>query len=73
MADPSKTDPPQPARPGLNPGLQRGVDREYADSLHGSEPMATVSVKKNGPAVWPVIWAVVTIGLILLTLWLVFG
>lgn len=39
--------------------------------MHGSEPLATVSVKKGGPAVWPVIWAVVTIALVLLTIWLV--
>lgn len=73
MAKAPKTDPPQLARPGLNPGLQRGVDRDYAESQHGSEPMETISVKNNGPAVWPVIWAVVTIGLVLLTLWLIFG
>ena len=73
MAKPPKSDPSQPSREGLNPRLNRGVDRDYAESQHGSEPMATISVKKNGPAVWPVIWAVVTIGLILLTLWLFFG
>lgn len=58
-------------RPGLNPDLKRSVDSGYSDQMHGSEPLATVSVKKGGPAVWPIIWAVVTIGLILLTVWLV--
>lgn len=73
MAKAPKTDPSQPSRSGLNPGLQREVDRDYAESQHGSEPMATISVKKNRTDVWPVIWAVVTIGLVLLTLWLIFG
>lgn len=57
----------------LNPRLHKGVDREFTEGQHGSAPMETISVKNNGPAVWPVIWAVVTIGLIVLTLWLIFG
>ena len=56
-------------RPGLNPDLRRSVDRDYSDQMHGSEPLASVSVKKSGPAVWPVIWAVVVIAAILLTIW----
>jgi hypothetical protein len=70
MADQPET-PPQSS--GLNPRLHQGVDREYNETVHGSTPMDSVSVKSSGPAVWPVIWAVVTIGLILLTLWLIFG
>lgn len=70
MADQPKT---PPASSGLNPRLQQGVDKEYSETQHGSTPMDTVSVKSTGPAVWPVIWAVVTIGLVLLTLWLIFG
>jgi hypothetical protein len=67
----------KPAAPspeaGLNPRLNRRVDHEFSEAQHGSEPMETVSVKHNGPAVWPVIWAVVTIGMVLLALWLFFG
>ena len=66
---------PAPPKSGgpLNPRLHQQVDKEFADAQHGSEPMDTISVKNNGPAVWPVIWAVVTLGLIALTLYLVFG
>lgn len=75
MPEPTNSTPPaaQPKGPGLNPDLRQHVDRTYSDSQHGSDPMATVSVKKSGPAVWPLIWAVVTIAMIVLTLWLVFG
>ena len=55
---------------GLNPNLRPAVDRAYSESQHGSDPMATISVKKSGPAVWPIIWAIVTIGLILMTIWI---
>lgn len=68
------SDPAPPKSDGsLNPRLHQEVDKEFADTQHGSAPMETVSVKNNGPAVWPVIWAVVTLGLIVLTLYLVFG
>lgn len=67
-----KTKPGAPG-PGLNPELHREVDRGYSEADHGSDPMAKVSVKRRGPEVWPVIWAVVTILLVLLTLWLVWG
>lgn len=64
---------PQPpdrgSPPGLNPDLKRSVDESYTDSQHGSDPMASVSVKKSGPAVWPVIWAVVVIAMLILTVW----
>ncbi|HEY9217755.1 MAG TPA: hypothetical protein VIO94_06895 [Phenylobacterium sp.] len=68
-----------PSRPqndngsSLNPGLRRDVDREFGENQNGSVPMESVSIKNNGPAVWPVIWAVVVIGLSALTLWLIFG
>jgi hypothetical protein len=71
MAD--TPDKPDPDAGALNPRLHQGVDREYSEAQHGSTPMDSVSVKPSGPAIWPVIWAIATIGLILLTLWLVFG
>lgn len=61
------------APPGLNPGLRRGVDTDYSESNNGSAPMETVSVKPAGPGLWPLLWAAVTITVVLITLWLVFG
>lgn len=63
--------PPSPE--GLNPELKRTVDPDYAEAQHGSTPLETVSVKKQGPAVWPVIWAVTVIAMVLITLFLIFG
>lgn len=60
-------------RPGLNPDLKRSVDSGYSEQMHGSEPLARVSVKEGAPAVWPILWAVVVLGLVLFTAWLVFG
>ncbi len=70
----SKGSPSDPAEPEtLNPDLKQGHDGDYAEDQHGSTPMDTISVKKNGAAVWPVIWAVVTIVLVAITLFLIFG
>lgn len=64
----------EPAHPEtLNPDLKQGHDAAYAEDQHGSTPMDTISVKKSGAAVWPVIWAVVTIALVAITLFLIFG
>ena len=63
--------PTNDAQPGLNPALKPSIDKDYSEAMHGSEPLATVSVKKNGPAVWPYIWLAVTIAAILITIWLV--
>ena len=57
---------------GLNPDMRRAVDTDFTDDQHGSEPMDTVSVKPRGPEVWPWVWAVVTIVLVLMTIWFVF-
>jgi hypothetical protein len=57
---------------GINPALRRGVDAEFTEDQHGSEPMETVSVKHGGPEIWPIVWAVVAIGLLALTVWLIF-
>ena len=55
--------------PGINPDLRRSVDPAYSENQHGSDPMATVSVRRQGPAVWPVIWAVVVVAMLVLALW----
>lgn len=65
------TDPRQPE--GLNPDLKQTEDSTYAEDQHGSTPLDTVSVKKTGPAVWPVIWAVVVVALVAVTLFLIFA
>ena len=71
MSDPS---PPQGSElEGLNPELKRGHDASYAEDQHGSTPLDTISVTKQGPAVWPVIWAVATLALVAITLFLVFA
>lgn len=65
------TDPREPE--GLNSDLKQTRDGDYAEDQHGSTPLDTVSVKPSGPAVWPVIWAVVVAALVLITLFLVIG
>jgi hypothetical protein len=70
----SDTSPPQDSEPeGLNPDLKRGHDASYAENQHGSTPLDTISVTRQGPAVWPVIWAVVTLALVAITLFLLFA
>jgi hypothetical protein len=65
---------PQGSRePALNPNLQQARARDYSEAQNGSDPMASVSIKKNGPAVWPFVWAVVTIGLVVMTIWIFIG
>jgi len=71
MTDPSA---PQNSEPeGLNPDLKRGHDASYAEDQHGSTPLDTISVTKQGPAVWPVIWAVAVVVLVTIALFLVFA
>jgi hypothetical protein len=41
--------------------------------LKGTDPMATVSVKKEEGTFWPMIWLVVTILCILITIFLWLG
>lgn len=71
MSIPSK--PPKPKADALNPDLKRGHDPTFDEGFNGSTPLDTISVKKNGPAIWPVIWAVSTIVLVAITLYLLFG
>ena len=73
MTVPSTPPPPPPRTEALNPDLKRGHDATFDEGLNGSTPLDTISVKKNGPAVWPIIWAVATIILVAITLYLLFG
>ena len=71
MTDPT---PPRDTEPtGLNPDLTPSRDETYAEDQHGSTPLDTVSVKPQGPAVWPVIWAVTFVVLVAITLFLIFA
>jgi hypothetical protein len=71
MSDPASPNSREPA--GLNPELKRGHDGHYDENQHGSTPLDTISVDKPGPAVWPVIWAVVILALVAITLFLLFA
>ena len=71
MTDPTSPRDSEPT--GLNPELARSHDRTYAEEQHGSTPLDTVSVKPQGPAVWPVIWAVTVVVLVAITLFLIFA
>lgn len=45
----------------LNPALKQVHDASYGPDQSGTDPMASVSVKKNEGTAWPMIWAVTTI------------
>lgn len=60
--------------PEVRPDAQRRIDPEYDRSQDGSTPLETVSVKKNQERnVWPIIWAVTTVLMILIALYLILG
>lgn len=71
MSDPSL--PKDPVQDGLNPELKKGHDASYAEDQHGSTPLDSISVTREGPAVWPVIWAVAVVVLVAITLFLIFA
>jgi hypothetical protein len=45
----------------LNPALKPVRDGTYGSDHEGTDPMATVSVKKDEGSYWPAIWAAATI------------
>lgn len=58
------TPPPESRTPDdapLNPALKRVHDGTYSQDHEGTDPMATVSVKKDEGRYWPAIWAIATI------------
>lgn len=57
----------------LNPSLKQVRDESYGPDHEGRDPMDSVSVKKDEGAVWPMIWAVVTILCVLITIVLLVG
>ncbi|GAA4135459.1 hypothetical protein ACFFTN_27110 [Aminobacter aganoensis] len=56
----------------LNPALKQAHDATYGPDQSGTDPMATVSVKKNEGAAWPMIWAVTTIVCVIIAIALIF-
>lgn len=65
---------PRPPLPGVDPRMTQNRDPDYREDQDGSTPLDTVSVPtRQEREVWPVIWAVVTIALVLVTLYLIFG
>lgn len=57
--------------PGVNPELRRSIDDSYDASQDGSTASEDVSVPPQGDrSAWPVIWAVVTILMIVLAVYL---
>jgi hypothetical protein len=57
----------------LNPDLKPRHDATYDETQNGSTPLDTISVKKNGPAIWPAIWAISTIVLGAIAIFLLVG
>lgn len=67
---------PSPGADGdapLNPSLKQVHDRTYGPDQSGTDPMETVSVKKDEGAAWPMIWAVVTILCVIIAVALLVG
>lgn len=59
------------ASPGMNPELRRSIDGDYDHRQDGSTASEDVSVPPEGDrSAWPMIWAVVTILMILLSIYL---
>lgn len=52
----------------LNPALKQGHDSTYGPDQTGTDPMETVSVKKDEGTAWPMIWAVVTIACVIIAI-----
>lgn len=60
--------------PDVRPDLNREIDPTYDPGQDGSVPLETISVRKDEERrIWPVVWAVTTIVMVLLTLYLIFG
>jgi hypothetical protein len=60
--------------PTVNPEIRKSIDRSYDPDLEGSSPLETTSVKVDQERnLWPIIWAVTTIVMVLLTIYLLWG
>lgn len=55
----------------LNPSLHKEYDASYSsENQHGTDPMETVSVKKDEGSWWPWVWASVTVVCVIAALYL---
>lgn len=60
--------------PDVNPQLKQHTDQDYDAEQDGSVPLETVSVRQTDEReVWPMIWAVSAIVMVLIALYLLFG
>lgn len=60
-------------RSGLNPALKSERETGHDNQVSSAAPIETASVQRQEGRSWPMIWAIVVIGSVLLTLWFVFG
>ena len=75
--DGSKTPPAEPKRSSdeapLNPAMKQVRDGTYGPDAQGTDPMDSISVKKDEGKHWPTVWAAATIiGVIIAIILLVF-
>ncbi len=68
MINKSSTKSPREADAPLNPALNKEVDKTFTPDQDGSDPLETISVKKDEGAAWPLIWAIVTIACVIIAL-----
>lgn len=71
-ASPTRKAPHAADKAPLNPALKQRHDDTYGPDQKGTDPMDTVSVKKDEGRVWPLIWAAVTIACVIIAIILLF-
>jgi len=54
----------------LNPAMKQRRDDTYGPDQSGTDPMDTVSVKRDEGSYWPAIWAITTIVCVIIALML---
>jgi len=60
--------------PGVRTDLRKSIDPEYDPRDGDSRPFDSVSVKQDEERrVWPVIWAVTTIVMVIIAVYLIFA
>ncbi len=64
---PSRPD-PSPGEAPLNPALRPVRDESYGRDQEGTDPMETVSVKKDEGSYWPAVWAAATIACVIVAI-----
>lgn len=60
--------------PHVSPDMKKSIDSSYNPRQDGSSPFETASVKvEEERNIWPIIWAVTAILMVLLTLYMLLG